>query len=89
MTKARPRDAVQENTQSANNPFLGWTTIEEASAQLGRSKQTVHGWARSGKIRCYVVGRKMRLVNLAEVREFAEKHPRVRQKPVDKIAKKE
>lgn len=62
-----------------NNPFEGWTTIEEAAELIGREKTTIRGWANKGWIRCFSVGRKVRLVNLDEAREFSEKHSR--QKP--------
>jgi excisionase family DNA binding protein len=57
------------------NPFGGWTTIEEASEMLQRNNTTIRGWADRGRITCYMVGRKVRLVNLDEVRAYSEKHP--------------
>lgn len=54
------------------NPFEGWTTIEEAAEMVGRENSTVRGWADKGWITCFSVGRKVRLVNIEEVRNYSE-----------------
>lgn len=57
------------------NPFVGWTTIEDAAILLQRNNTTIRGWADRGVITSYMVGRKVRLVNLDEVRAQSEKTP--------------
>lgn len=57
------------------NPFIGWTTIEDAALLLQRNNTTVRGWADRGLITSYTVGRKVRVVNLDEVRAQSEKIP--------------
>lgn len=75
---------VHATAKVLDNPFEGWTTIEEAAQIIGRNKRTVWGWAIKGKISCFPVGKKMRVVNIEEVREFAEKYSPPRSKVVDK-----
>lgn len=77
---------MQVTAKILDNPFEGWTTIEEIADMIGRDKTTVHSWAKRGLISCFQVGRKMRVVNIEEVREFAEKHPSPRYRTVDKTA---
>lgn len=55
-----------------DNPFEGWTTIEEAAEIVDRDKKTVRTWADKGLIASYRVGRKMRVVNIEEVKTIAE-----------------
>lgn len=62
----------QSTEHIADNPFDGWTTIEEAAEMIGRGNATVRGWANKGWIRCYSVGRKVRLVNIKEVTDCAQ-----------------
>jgi excisionase family DNA binding protein len=56
------------------NPFEGWTTIEEAAEIIGRSKVTVRRWVDRGFIPAYPIGRKVRAVNLEQVRAYAAEH---------------
>lgn len=60
-------------TQTADtkvNPFAGWTTIEDAAAMVGRDHSLLRKWANDGLIAAYPVGRKVRLVNIEEVKAF-------------------
>ncbi len=59
-------------TQVANNPFEGWTTLEEASEMIGRDRSTVRYWAETGKISCFSVGRRVRVVNISEVKTYSK-----------------
>lgn len=59
----------------SDNPFEGWTTIEEAADIIGRTKGTIRFWANKGKIESHYVGRKMRVVNVDEVRQYSEDNP--------------
>jgi len=80
---------MQVTARVLDSPFEGWTTIEEAAEIIGRNKRTVWGWATKGKISCFPVGKKMRVVNVEEVREFAEKYSPPRPQTVDKSRKTE
>ena len=62
-------------TEALDNPFEGWTTIQEAADILGRDQSTIRYWADNGKVACYSVGRKVRVVNLNEVKNYAESSP--------------
>lgn len=66
--------------QVKSNPFEGWTTIEEAAEIVGRQKATLHYWAKHGSIEAHYVGRKVRLVNIEEVKAYAEKNPPYKKK---------
>jgi hypothetical protein len=57
------------------NPFDGWTTIEEAALIIRRDKTLIRYWANRGYITSWSVGRKVRLVNLEEVRAYSQKRP--------------
>jgi hypothetical protein len=85
--KSARRVAIQVTAKVRDNPFEGWTTIEDAAAIIGRNKTTLYGWASKGWISCFAVGQKVKLVNLEEVREFSEKHSPPRPRSVDKSAK--
>lgn len=54
-----------------DNPFEGWTTIEDAADMVGRDHSTLRYWADNGKIACFPVGRKMRVVNIEEVKAYS------------------
>ncbi len=87
--KARKKGArvtMQVTAKVLDNPFEGWTTIEEAAQLIGREKVTIRGWANKGWISCFYVGRKVRVVNIEEVREFSEKHSPPKPRLVDKNA---
>lgn len=86
VRKKGGRVAVQATAKVLDNPFEGWTTIEDAAETIGRNKTTLYGWASKGWISCFTVGQKVKLVNLEEVREFAEKHSPPRPRSVDKSA---
>lgn len=75
---------MQATARVLDNPFKGWTTIEEAAQLIGREKTTIRHWANKGWISCFYVGRKVRVVNIEEVREFAENHSWAKPRPVDK-----
>lgn len=66
---------MNNSTAKLHNPFEGWTTINEAANIIGRDKDVIRFWAAKGHISCYPVGRKVRVVNLAEVQAYAEKNP--------------
>jgi hypothetical protein len=83
------RVTMQATARVLDNPFVGWTTIEDAAETIGRSKTTLYGWASKGWISCFTVGQKVKLVNLEEVREFAEAHPPLRPRSIDKTASME
>lgn len=79
------------NGNSKSNPFEGWTTIEEAAEIVGRDNTTVRGWADRGLIASYAVGRKVRVVEVAEVQSYSDKVGRRKPKQrlresVDKIS---
>jgi len=63
------------NTNALDNPFIGWTTINDAADIIGRDKEVLRFWAAKGWITCYPVGKKMRVVNIDEVRSFSNKNP--------------
>jgi excisionase family DNA binding protein len=63
---------MSDSTPSNNNPFVGWTTLEEAAEMIGRDRSTVRYWAEHGKIACYPVGRRVRVVNIQEVKTYSE-----------------
>lgn len=79
---------VNVTAKFLENPFVGWTTIEEASEIIGRNKRTVWLWVNKGRISCFQVGKKIRVVNIEEVREFSEKHSPPRHSVVDKTQQK-
>lgn len=64
-----------------DNPFKGWTTIQEAADILGREQSTIRYWADKGKIACYPVGRKVRVVNLDEVKKYSKTSPTKKREP--------
>ncbi len=64
--------------QTIENPFAGWTTIEEAADMINRDRSVIRYWADIGKIACFPVGRKMSLVNIDEVKAYSAT---VRRKP--------
>jgi len=78
------RVTMQSTAKVLDNPFEGWTTVEDAADIVGRSKQTLYSWVKAGKISCYSVGKRMRVVNIEEVREFSQKNPPPRLQPFDK-----
>lgn len=57
-----------------NNPFEGWTNIEEAAKLVGRHKATVRHWADQGFITSYPLGKKGRVVNIEEIKAYAATH---------------
>lgn len=69
------------------NPFVGWTSLEEVAQLIGRDNATVRGWANKGWITSFTIGRRIRLVNIDEVKAFAEKAPTPRPRLVDKTNK--
>lgn len=71
---------VNQPSDTEVNPFEGWTTIEEAAEIIKRQNTTVHYWARNGSIRCYRVGRKVKLVNIDEVKDYAAQNPGLSQR---------
>jgi len=68
----------------SENPFEGWTTIEEAADIVGRTKGTVRFWANRGKITSHYVGRKMRVVKIEEVRQYSQDNPGYRRRRMQK-----
>jgi excisionase family DNA binding protein len=78
------RVAVEATAKFLDNPFKGWTTIEEAAEIVGRRKSTIGYWANKGRISCFSVGRRVKLVNIDEVRDFAEQNPPLSRRSVDK-----
>jgi predicted site-specific integrase-resolvase len=53
------------------NPFEGWLPLEEAARMVGWSRAAVTYWADQGSIKCYLVGQRVRLVRLQEVKSYA------------------
>jgi hypothetical protein len=84
VRKKGARVTMQATARVLDNPFEGWTTIEEAAQLIGREKATIRGWANKGWVSCFYVGRKVRVVNIDEVREFSEKHSPPKTRLVDK-----
>lgn len=78
------RVTMQATARVLDNPFEGWTTIEEAAELIGRRKSTIGYWANKGWVSCFSVGRRVKLVNIDEVREFAEQNPPVPRRSIDK-----
>jgi excisionase family DNA binding protein len=67
---------------NGENPFEGWTNIEEAAELVGRHKATVQNWAKQGFITSYPLGKKTRVVNIEEVKAYAATHlPHKRKHP--------
>jgi hypothetical protein len=62
---------MTKTPQTRENPFTGWTTIEEAADIIDRDRSVIRYWADIGKIECYPVGRKMSLVNIEEVKAYS------------------
>lgn len=83
-TEKGARVTMQTTARVLDNPFEGWTTIEEAAQIIGRRKTTIGYWANKGWVSCFSVGRRVKLVNIDEVREFAEQNPPVPRRSVDK-----
>lgn len=61
---------MSQTTETKPNPFAGWTTIEDAASMVGRDHSMLRKWANNGLIAAYPVGRKVRLVNIEEVKAF-------------------
>ena len=80
---------TQTIESSLQNPFVGWTTLQEAARIIGRDKMTVRGWANKGWITTYPIGPKIRLANIDEVKAFAQRAPTPRPRSVDKTKKKD
>lgn len=57
-----------------SNPFEGWTTLQDAAEIVGRDDTVVRYWALQGFITAYVVGKNTRLVNIEEVKAYAQRH---------------
>lgn len=66
------------------NPFQGWTTVEDAARITGRNRVTIRNWARRGLIACHSVGPRIELVNIEEVKACIEAHPPLKKRPLDK-----
>ena len=62
---------METNGQTSPNPFEGWVTLEEAAEIVGRDKTTVRDWANRGKVRSYMVGKRVRVVSVEEIQRFA------------------
>ncbi|GEM_PF-6604772 len=62
---------IKRTTDDAENPFVGWTTIEDAAILLGLQNTTVRRWANAGGVRNFQIGRRTRVVNVEEVRAYA------------------
>ena len=62
---------MTQTTTPTDNPFDGWTTIEDAALSMGLQNTTIRRWANAGRIRSYPIGRRTRVVNIEEVRNFA------------------
>jgi excisionase family DNA binding protein len=56
------------------NPFEGWVTLQEAALIIGRDNSVVRYWAKKGYIKAHKVGRRTKLVNLEQVKAYAENH---------------
>lgn len=66
---------VMSMEQVKLNPFEGWTTIEEAAEIVGRGNSTIRYWVEQGFISSYSIGRKVRVVNIEEVKAYSERNP--------------
>jgi hypothetical protein len=62
---------VQNKTM--DNPFIGWTTIQDAAEKIGRDPTVVRYWANQGYITAYTIGKNTRIVRLEEVIEYARR----------------
>ncbi len=61
---------MTQTADTKTNPFAGWTTIEDAAAMVGRDHSLIRKWANDGSIASYPVGRKVRVVNIEEVKAY-------------------
>jgi predicted site-specific integrase-resolvase len=71
------------------NPFEGWTTVEDAAGLIGRSKHTLYSWVKTGKITCFSVGKKIMVVNIEEVRNYAQNRRPLKSGSIDKTPESE
>lgn len=62
---------MDTNGKTSHNPFEGWVSLEEAAELVGRNKNTIRSWADRGRVRSYMVGRRVRVVSVEEVLKFA------------------
>jgi predicted site-specific integrase-resolvase len=65
---------LETSHKDPKNPFEGWTSIPEAARQLGRDRTVIYYWVRKGYIRSFEVAPKVILINLEEVRDYANRH---------------
>ena len=62
-------------TNIEENPFEGWVTLKEAGQIVNRNHSTVRYWIETGKITAHYIGNSgLRVVNIAEVKEYSAKH---------------
>lgn len=77
---------MNNSDQKLENPFADWVPLDEAAQNVGWSRSAVTYWADQGYIACFPVGQRIRLVNLDQVKEYANgrrvsrKHNRPRRK---------
>ena len=65
-------------SETQENPFDGWVTIQEAADIVNRNQATVRYWARMGRITAYPIGsRGLQVVNVEEVKEYSEQAQRL------------
>jgi excisionase family DNA binding protein len=71
--------------------FEEWTTIEEAAEIVQRDRTVIRYWVETGKIACYPIGRRIRVVNIEEVKMYSEevamRKPGAGKRKVDNEAK--
>ena len=90
--KVKRMSVIMENNHKVENPFKDWVPLDEAATKIGWSRTAVTYWADQGYIACFQVGQRIRVVNIEEVKSYAEerknnrKHNRRRVHPKRKNA---
>jgi hypothetical protein len=64
--------------QEIENPFEGWAPLDEAAHIVGWSRSAVTYWADQGYIVSFPVGQRVRVVNLDEVKAYADERRRTK-----------
>ena len=71
---------MSKQSKPLPNPLVGWKIIGQAAADVGFTRKTLTYWADQGYITSYYVGGRARIVNMAEVQEYAQKRHAVKER---------
>lgn len=66
------------------NPLIGWKIIGEAASDVGFTRKTLTYWADQGYITSYYVGGRARIVNMTEVKAYAQKRHDAKKRAQDR-----